>query len=84
MKNDLVSKRKREARDAERAAKLDNYDLPAEIPLDPSKMKQNRFAGKVRFTHGGPREGAGRKPSPEPLIAKRVYLYPRQVKMLGK
>ena len=63
---------------------LDDYDLPPHIDVDYSKAKPNRFAGKVRFTHGGARKGAGRKPGPEPLVAKRVYLYPRHVKRLEK
>ncbi len=62
--------------------RLDGYDLPPHIDIDYSKAKPNRFAGRVKHTHGGARPGAGRKPSPEPLVAKRVYLYPRQVKRL--
>lgn len=64
--------------------KLDDYELPAEVPLDPKKMKRNRFAGKVKFKHGGARENAGRKPAPEQLVSKRIYLYPRHVKILEK
>ncbi len=64
--------------------RLDDYELPPHIDVDYSKAKPNRFAGRVKLTHGGPREGAGRKPSPEPLVAKRVYLYPRHVKVLEK
>jgi hypothetical protein len=40
-------------------ARLDNYELPPEVPLNPKKMKPNRFAGRVRFAHGGALEGAG-------------------------
>jgi hypothetical protein len=58
--------------------------LPPHIDVDYSKAKPNRFAGKVIFTHGGARKGAGRKSAPEPLVAKRVYLYPRHVKRLEK
>lgn len=65
-------------------SKLDDYELPSEVPLDPKKMKPNRFAGKVKFTHGGARTNAGRKRAPEQLVAKRVYLYPRHVKALEK
>lgn len=64
--------------------KVDDYDLPPQVPLDPKKMKRNRFAGKVKFTHGGARANAGRKPAPEQLVAKRVYLYPRHVKFLER
>lgn len=63
---------------------LDDYELPSEIPLDPKKMKPNRFAGKVKFTHGGARKNAGRNPAPEQLVSKRIYLYPRHVKILEK
>lgn len=63
---------------------LDDYELPAEVPLDPKKMKRNRYAGKVKFTHGGARKNAGRNPAPEQLVSKRIYLYPRHVKLLEK
>ncbi len=74
----------RKRRGSEYIPELDDYELPAEFSFDPKKMKPNRFAGRVKFTHGGPREGAGRKPGPEPLVAKRVYLYPRHVKVLER
>lgn len=64
--------------------KLDNYELPAEVPLDPARFRPNRFAGQVRFTRGGARKGAGRKPSPEPLVSKHVYLTPRHIKILQR
>lgn len=63
---------------------VDDYDLPAHIDFDYSKAKPNRFAGQVKFTRGGARKGAGRKPAPEPLIAKKVYLYPRHIKLFQK
>ncbi len=71
-------------RGSEYIPKLDDYELPPEFPFDPGKMKPNRFAGRVKFTHGGPRKGSGRKRAPEPLVAKRVYLYPRHVKILQR
>jgi hypothetical protein len=63
---------------------LDDYELKPHYDLDYRKAKPNRFAGKVKFTHGGARKNAGRKPAPEELVAKRVYLYPRHVKFLEK
>jgi hypothetical protein len=48
-------------RNSKRITKLDDYELPAEYPLDRRKMKRNRFAGRVKLTHGGAREGAGRQ-----------------------
>ncbi len=63
-------------------------ELRPQYNVDYRKSRPNRFAGRpkvvVGATRGGARPGAGRKPSPEPLIAKRVYFYPRHVKMLEK
>ncbi|MDL1898375.1 hypothetical protein FBQ82_19185 [Anaerolineae bacterium CFX7] len=64
--------------------RLDDYELPAQVALDPKKFRPNRFAGQVRFTRGGARQGAGRKPSPEPLLSKHVYLAPRHIKILKR
>lgn len=59
--------------------KLDDYELPPEIHLDPRKMKPNRFAGRVKFSHpgahGGPRPGAGRKRAPETVERHTITLY---------
>lgn len=63
---------------------LDDYELPVRVPLDPKKFRPNRFAGQVKFTRGGARQGAGRKPSPEPLVSKHVYLAPRHIKILKR
>ncbi len=80
MKRERVSKGDSE----EYLAKLDDYDLPAEVPLDPAKMKPNRFAGRVKLTHGGARDGAGRRPKPEAqrTVRKTVTLYPSEVRFL--
>lgn len=59
-------------------------DILPEYNIDYSKANPNRFAGRVKFTRGGARKGAGRKPAPEPLVSKRVYLYPRHLKLLAK
>lgn len=63
---------------------LDDYELPAQVQLDPKKFRPNRFAGQLQFTRGGARPGAGRKPSPEPLVSKHVYLAPRHIKILQR
>lgn len=69
---------------------LDDYELPDEVLLDPKKFRPNRFAAppgepsNIKFTRGGARKGAGRKPAPEPLIPKKIYLYPRHLKLLKK
>ncbi len=63
-------------------AQLDAYDLPPEIPLDPAKMKPNRFAGRVKLTRGGKRAGAGRKPAPKPLERHTITLFQSQVDYL--
>lgn len=65
-------------------AHLDNYELPEPAPLNAKKFRPNRFAGQVKFTRGGARKGAGRKPSPEPLVSKHVYLAPRHIKILKR
>lgn len=51
---------------AERIAKLDDYELPDEFPLDPRKMKLNPYAGHVKFAHDSARPGMGNKRRIEP------------------
>ncbi len=65
-------------------AKLDGDKPPPEVPLDPAKMKANRFAGRVKLTHGGARNGAGRKPKPESerTVRKTVTLYRSEIRFL--
>ena len=48
------------------------------------KVKVGRRKVIIGPVHGGARQGVGRKPSPEPLVAARVYLYPRHVRILQK
>jgi hypothetical protein len=60
---------------AKRIAKLDDYDLPSEFPLDPREMKPNPYAGRVQFSRGGTRAGAGRKRAPEPLERHTITFY---------
>jgi len=58
---------------------LDDYELPAEYPFDPAKLKPNRFARK---THGGKRAGSGRKAAPEPIERHTITLYKTHAKFL--
>ena len=69
-------------RGSEYDPKLDDYELPADYPFDSSKAKPNRFAGRVKLTHGGRRKGAGRKPAPEPVERHTITLLKSQVKYL--
>lgn len=61
---------------------IDNYELPDEIVVDYAQAKPNPYAGKVQFTHGGKRKGAGRKPSQEVAKPHTVSLYKAEVKFL--
>ena len=69
-------------RGSEYIPKLDDYDLPSEYPLNPRKFKPNRFAGRVKFTHGGARPGAGRKSAPEPVERHTIAFYKSHVDYL--
>ena len=50
--------------------------------VDYSKAKPNRFAGRVKFTHGGTRAGAGRRRAPEPMERHTITLYRSHAKRL--
>jgi hypothetical protein len=50
-------------------------DLRPHYDVDYSKSRPNRFAGRVRFSHGGPRAGAGRKKAPQPIERHTITLY---------
>ncbi|MBI4789906.1 MAG: hypothetical protein HY782_22975 [Chloroflexi bacterium] len=50
--------------------------------VDYSKAKPNRFAGRVKLTHGGTRKGAGRKPAPEPIERHTITFYKSHAKYL--
>lgn len=55
--------------------------------LDFSKAEPNRFAHREKIivgSRGGARPGAGRKPAPEPLIGKKVYLSARHLRILSR
>jgi hypothetical protein len=75
-----------------------NDDLRPHYDVDYSKTRPNRFAGRrhvvigpttnpesaIAKHRGGARNGAGRKPSPEPLVSKHVYLATRHIKILHR
>jgi hypothetical protein len=50
--------------------------------VDYSKAKPNRFAGRVKFTHGGARVGAGRKRASQPMERHTITLYRSHAKRL--
>jgi hypothetical protein len=62
--------------------KLDDYELPAEFAFDRKKMKRNPYAGRVKFTHGGARPGAGRKRLAEPVERHTITLFKSHTKFL--
>ena len=66
---------KKQNRAGEHIPSLDDYELPAEFPLDPRKMKPNRFAGRVKLSRGVKRASARRKPAPVPLERHTITLY---------
>lgn len=43
--------------------------------MDYGKSRPNPYAGRVKFTHGGKRPGAGRRPAPEPIERHTITLY---------
>lgn len=60
----------------------DAYDLPPHIDFDYSKAKPNPYAGRIKYTRGGERKGAGRKPAPEPVERHTITLYKSHTKYL--
>ena len=63
---------------------LDDYELKPHYDFDYSKAKPNRFAGRVKLTHGGKRPGSGRKSAPAPVVRKTITLTQPQVDYLLK
>lgn len=63
---------------------VDDYELPSEIDIDYSKAKPNPYAGKVQWTHGGARKGAGRKPAAAPMERHTITLHKTDVSYLRK
>lgn len=75
-----------------------NDELRPHYDVDYSKTMPNRFASRrhivigattdpetaIAKQRGGARKGAGRKPAPEPLVSKHVYLSPRHIRFFQK
>lgn len=61
---------------------VDDYDLPPHLEIDYRKARRNPYAGRVKLTHGGKRNGSGRKPAPEPLERHTITLYKTHAKFL--
>jgi hypothetical protein len=68
--------------DSRHIPKLDDYELMSHYEFDPRKAKPNRFAGRVKFSHGGARPGSGRKRAPEPVERHTITLYKTHAKFL--
>ncbi len=87
MKKTAVSRRKAKRLseinpDAEYIPALDDYDLPPHIDVDYTKAHSNPYAGRVKFSHGGKRPGAGRKPGPQPIERHTITLYKEHAQYL--
>lgn len=50
-------------------------ELRPHYDVDYEKSRANPYAGRVKFTHGGRRPGAGRRPGPEPVERHTITLY---------
>jgi hypothetical protein len=57
-------------------------DLRPHYDVDYSKTRPNPYAGRVKFTHGGARNGAGRRRAPEPIERHTISLYRSHAKRL--
>ncbi len=68
--------------DAKYIPGLDDYDLPPHIDVDYSRARLNPYANRVKFTHGGRRPGAGRKPGPQPIERHTITLYKEHAQYL--
>ena len=57
-------------------------DLRPHYDVDYRKSRPNRFAGRVKFSHGGRRAGAGRKRAPETLERHTITFYKSHARFL--
>ena len=62
----------------------DDYELKPHYDVDYGKTKPNPFAGRVHFSRGGVRPGAGRKRAPEPLERHTITFYKSHVAFLRR
>lgn len=80
-------KRQKDSKGVPPGTMTDDDDVMPLYDLDAGKAKPNRFAHRdkeIVGARGGARPGAGRKPAPEPLIGKKVYLSERHLKILSR
>lgn len=60
-------------------------DLRPEYDTDYSKTWPNPYAGRVKYSHGGPRPGAGRRPRfGQPMIRKTIRLTEKEIAHLER
>ncbi len=60
-------------------------DLRPEYDIDYDKTWPNPYAGRVTFTHGGARAGAGRRPRfGRPMIRKTIRLTAEEIARLER
>lgn len=60
-------------------------DLRPEYEIDYGKTWPNTYAGRVKFSHGGPRPGAGRRPRfGRPMIRKTIRLTEKEIARLER
>lgn len=57
-------------------------ELRSQYDVDYSKARRNPYAGRMKLTRGGKRDGAGRKAAPEPLERHTITLYKTHAKFL--
>lgn len=60
----------------------DDDELKPHYDIDYGKARRNPYAGHVKFTHGGARKGAGRKPAPYLVERHMISFYKPDVKLL--
>ena len=57
-------------------------DLRLHYDADYRKSRPNRFAGRVKFSHGGARRGSGRKRAPETIERHTITFWKSHAKFL--
>ncbi len=66
------------------ANKIDD-DLRPEYEIDYSKTWPNPYTGKVKYSHGGSRPGAGRRPRfGQPMVRKTIRLTEQEIARLER
>lgn len=57
-------------------------ELRPHYDIDYRKTRRNPYVGRVKHTSNGKRNGAERKPAPEPMERHTITLYKTQAKFL--